>query len=215
MQAVAELVPPGARVIDVGTDHAMIPVWLAQTGRAAHIWAADLREGPLRGAQALIDETGTGDLIELRLTDGLCGFTAADGDTVIIAGMGGETMISILSAAEWTRENTLLILEPQSKQAELRRFLTENGYCIRREQLVKDAGKLYPILTVNGGRSPAYTAAELHTGRFGQIMDEPLFCEYLAALKKRAADAAPYDENAAVLLCEYQTMEERWMQCRQ
>lgn len=210
----AELVPPGARVIDVGTDHAMIPVWLAQTGRAAHIWASDLRKGPLESAKALVEETDTGDLIELRLTDGLRGFTAADGDTVIIAGMGGETMVSILSAAAWTKDHILLILEPQSKQAELRRFLVDNGYRIHRERLVKDAGRLYPILTASGGASPDYTAAELYTGHFSQLKDEPLFGELLAALKKRAAAAAPYDENAAALWKEYQRLEERWMQCR-
>ncbi len=214
LQAVAELVPPNAHVIDVGTDHALVPVWLAQTGRAAHVWASDLREGPLKGAQRLIDETDTGHIVELRRTDGLCGFTAADGDTVVIAGMGGETMAAILTAAEWTRENTLLILEPQSKQAELRRFLVGNGYCIHRERLVKDAGRLYPILTAGGGASPAYTDAEMHTGLFCQIAGEPLFGEYLATLKKRAVAAAPYDENAAALWRAYQTMEERWISCR-
>ena len=183
-------------MIDVGTDHAMIPVWLAQNGRAAHIWASDIREGPLRGAAALIEKTETGNRIELRQTDGLRGFSAADGDTVILAGMGGETMISILSAAPWTRDGVLLILDPQSKQAELRRFLWENGYAVQSERLVRDAGRIYPILTAQGGRGEAYTPAELHTGLLSQIGGDPLFGEYLDGLIRRAAEAAPFDPAA-------------------
>lgn len=214
MQAVADFVPLGARVIDVGTDHAMIPVWLAQSGRAAHIWASDLRPGPLEGAKLLIAETGTGDKIHIKLTDGLSGFSAEDGDTVIIAGMGGETMVSILSAALWTRRGTLLILEPQSKQDVLRRFLVDNGFRIRREALVKDAGRIYPILLAEGGTSPEYSAGELHTGHLSQVSGEELFGEYLAMLIKRTAAAAPYEDAAQALLDEYKAMERRRKECR-
>lgn len=209
LQCIADLVPSGGSVIDVGTDHALIPVWLAQTGHCEHIWASDLRQGPLDGAKALIEETGTSNRIHLRLTDGLNGFSREDADTIIIAGMGGETIASILQNAEWTKDDVLLILSPHTKQAVLRRFLTENGYYIRQEKLVKDAGRLYPVLVAQGGEAPAYSAAELHTGLFSHIKDDPLFAEYLSQLKKRASDAAPYDRTAAALLNDFQKMEER------
>lgn len=214
MRAVAGFVPAGSRVIDVGTDHARIPVWLVQTGRANHVWASDLRSGPLRSAAALIGETGTGSRIKLRQTDGLQGFGPEDGDTVILAGMGGETMVSILSAAAWTKEGSLLILQPQSKQDVLRRFLWENGYVVRREALVKDAGRIYPILLAQGGLSPAYSRVELYTGRREQIAGDPLFGEFLAGLIRRAEAAAPYDAEAAALLAEFKSMEEERQSCR-
>ncbi|MCD8117336.1 MAG: Nif3-like dinuclear metal center hexameric protein [Oscillospiraceae bacterium] len=211
LEAVAQAVPPGACVIDVGTDHARLPVWLVQSGRVGRVIAADLRPGPLEGAATLINKTGTADRITLRLTNGLSGLGPRDGDTIVIAGMGGETMISILSAAPWTRQGTLLILEPQSKQAELRKFLIENGYSVTSERLVKDAGRLYPILTVRGGAAPGYSLAELHTGLYEQISDDPLFGEYLSGLADRMAHAAPYDSTAAEISNELQEMKRRYV----
>lgn len=206
--AVAELVYNGARVIDVGTDHALVPVWLVQTGRASHVWASDLRQGPLDSALRLVTETGTGSRIDLRLTNGLHGFGPEDADTVIIAGMGGETMVAILSEAAWVR-NVRLILEPQSKQATLRRWLAENGYTAETERLVADAGRLYPVLTVLAGSSPPYTEAEYHTGLWTLIRDDPLLGKYLDQLMRRTASAAPYDPSAEALLDDFRHMKER------
>lgn len=214
LQAIADCVPPGARVIDVGTDHARIPVWLAQENRVRHVWASDIRPGPLRGAAALMAETGTGAVVSLRMTDGLNGFSSADGDTVILAGMGGETIISILSAAPWTREHTALILSPHTKQAELRAFLCENGYEITQEQLICDAGRIYPLLTAIGGVPAVYSPAELSLGLFSQIGSDPLFGDYITQQKKRVADAAPYDPDSAALLLDFENLEERWKSCR-
>ena len=211
--AVAELVQKGARVIDVGTDHALLPVWLIQTGRASHVWASDLRQGPLDSAARLVTETGTGDRIALRLTDGLHGFGPADADTVIIAGMGGETMVSILSEAPWVRD-VRLILGPQSKQATLRRWLAENGFNAETERLVADAGRLYPILTVLAGSSPPYTEAEYHTGLWQLIRDDPLLGRYLDQLMRRASSAAPYDPCAEALIDEFRQMKERLDPCQ-
>lgn len=208
LRAVAELVPPGARVIDVGTDHGLLPVWLIQNGRAEHVWASDLREGPLQSAARLVSETGTEERIGLRLTDGLQGFSRSDADTVVIAGMGGETMISILSEADWL-SGVLLILEPQTKQALLRRWLAENGYSVGSEQLVRDAGRIYPILTARTGISNSYTDAEYHTGLWELIHGDPLLPDYLASLIKRAQSAAPYDHEAAALAAALESMKRR------
>lgn len=209
LSAVAEYVPQDARVIDVGTDHAMLPVWLIQTGRASHVWAADIHAGPLEGAARLIRETNTGEQIRLRQTDGLSGFSREDGDTVVIAGMGGETMVSILSAAPWLHSGVLLILEPQSKQDVLRRWLISNGFSIITERLVRDAGHLYPILTAASGSEPEYTELEYYTGHRELIGGDPLLGEHLAALRKRAASAAPYDPRAKELLDSLIDLEER------
>ena len=173
------------------------------------MWASDIRPGPLQSANRLIDETDTGDVVETRLTDGLQGFGPEDGDTVIIAGMGGETMVSILSAAPWTANGTLLILEPQSKQDLLRRWLFQNGYAIFRESLVKDAGRLYPILLAKSGMPEAHSDAEFLTGRFQYISNDPLFNDYLDGLIRRTSSAAPYDKHATKVLRELKDMKER------
>lgn len=209
LKTLARLVPADARVIDVGTDHAKLPVWLAQTGRASHIWAADIREGPLQSAKELVEKTGTGQCVELRQTDGLHGFQRTDGDVIVIAGMGGETIVHILSEVPWTKDGVMLILAPQTKQAVLRRFLAENGYVIESESLSEDAGRIYPILTVRGGDPVSYSEAEFFCGRFADIVRDPLFPVLLGQLRKRAASAAPFDEKARSLTAEYDWMKER------
>ncbi len=206
----AKLVPAGAKPIDVGTDHAMVPVWLVQSGRCEQVLATDIRSGPLKSARALLEKTGTSDRIRLMQTDGLAGIGPADGDTVILAGMGGETMVDILSAASWIREEgALLILEPQSKKADLRRFLRDNGYAVLTEQLVRDAGRIYPVLTARGGESRSYTETELHLGLLDQVARDPLFEEYLDIMRAQAEKAAPYDEAAAALVEEYDEIKRR------
>lgn len=210
LSALAQLVPQDSRIIDVGTDHGLLPVWLVQTGKICCALATDIRSGPLENAAELVERTGTADRITLKQTDGLQGIAPEQGDTVILAGMGGESMISILSAAPWTREGKLLILEPQSKKAELRRWLMESGYAIRSERLVEDAGHIYSILCVRGGNSPVYSEAELHLGLLDQIGEDPLFIKYLDVLRSRAAKAAPYNKAAAGLLKEYNAIKRRF-----
>lgn len=209
LAVLARLVPDGARVIDVGTDHARLAVWLAQQGRAAHIFASDLRPGPLEGARALIAETGTSDRVSVRLTEGLSGFSREDADVVVIAGMGGETMTEILSAASWVQDGVFLILSPQSKQDVLRRFLKDAGLAVRSESIVEDAGRIYPILTAQAGNPAEYSDAELYTGRFPQIACDPLFPAFLDQLIQRISSAAPYDEHARALLDGFETMKAR------
>lgn len=207
LAALAALVPEHTPVIDVGTDHAMLPVWLVQTGRSPWAIGTDIRPGPLRTAAALVEETCLSGRVRLVLTDGLTGLEPVPDAAVTVAGMGGETIVSILSAAPWIREGPTLILSPQSKRAELRRWLISSGYEITSERLVKDAGRIYPILTARGGAAPPYTEAELHLGRLDQIGSDPLFREYLSLMRARAAKAAPYDGAAARLLEEYRNIQ--------
>ncbi len=201
LSAVAAFIPDGAAVIDVGTDHGLLPAYLAQRGLSRRIIASDIHPDPLRSAEALVRQTETERLVELYVRDGLDDFTREDADCVVIAGMGGENMAAILAAALWTRENVTLVLQPQTRAAVLRRFLVDNGYEITAERLVEDAGRIYPILTARGGSAPAYAPAELLLGRREQIAAEPLLARYLDTLLRRTEKAADYDKEAAAL-CE-------------
>ncbi len=210
LAAVADLVPQGSTAIDVGTDHGMIPVWLVQNERCPHVLATDIQAASLKKAASLIERTGTQERIQLFQTDGLKGISPGAGDTVILAGMGGESMVSILSGAPWLREKgRLLILQPQSKRDVLRQWLIENGYQITGEYLAGERGRIYALLTAQGGMSPAYSPAELHLGLTGQISRQPLFHPWLTRLRALAAKAAPYDDQAAELMKEFDEMEKR------
>ena len=166
LAAVAAWVPRGARVADIGTDHALLPVWLLEQGIASGAIAADLRPGPLEAARRTVQKHGLTGRISFRLCDGLSGVLPHEADTVVIAGMGGETILGILSAAPWTRDAGIqLLLQPQSAFPELRGWLVSSGYQIRRERIVREGNRFYVILDVTAGGGQRLSAGELWVGR--------------------------------------------------
>lgn len=209
LAAIAALVPSGAAVIDVGTDHGQLPVWLVQSGKCPRAAASDVNPGPLSRAAALVEEEDLQEKVSLCVCDGLDAFGREDADCVVIAGMGGETMVHILSKASWVKESVLLVLQMQSKEGLLRRWLLDNRFCILSESLVEDAGRIYPLLTAQCGKSPEYTAAELHLGRWEQIGGDPLLPAFLDVLYRKTEKAAPHDPMARELLNELVQWKER------
>lgn len=174
----ASLVPQGAVLADVGTDHGYIPVCLRQRGVIDRAIASDIGREPLEHARRTAEEYGVGG-IDLRLCAGLDAIAPEECDTVLIAGMGGETIWGILAAAPWTRDGRhTLLLQPQTKIEELRLRLCENGYAVTREHLVRDKGKLYVVMTVTAGERYSPGAEQLYGGL--ALEREALYGDYLA-----------------------------------
>ena len=186
LQTIAGFVKDGAGVIDVGTDHGYIPIFLAQQGYPGRIYASDIKKGPLSRAKRFAAEYGVANSIEFVLSDGLS-FSNGNGvDTIVIAGMGGENIAQILEATPWIDKTFHLILQPQSKIAELANWLDNNGFAIQDETLVKDAGRIYPVMSVKKGRSRApFTCAEMYVDRILLGKRDPLLPEYLDRLIKK------------------------------
>lgn len=188
LQLLADMVPQGCRLADIGTDHGYLPVWLLQRGRIQSAIAADIGSEPLAHARRTAAEYGVGN-IDFRLCDGLSGIAPEEADAVVIAGMGGETIIAILSAAAWTKDGAhTLLLQPMTKTADLRKWLAVNGYCFTEERLVRDKNYLYPVLRVTGGECPQLTELQALTGVL--LADDPLYGEYLAQHKEKLRHAA-------------------------
>lgn len=177
LHKLASLVPDGARLVDVGTDHGFVPVKLLLEDRITSAIASDIGAAPLDHARRTAEKYDVMSRMEFRLCDGLSAIARDEVDTVVIAGMGGDNIASILSAAPWTRDNVLLLLQPMSKAEVLRRFLPENGYTVISEDLVADKGVIYPILTVQGGDMPPATEAQVWGGFL--LRDDPLWDRYL------------------------------------
>ena len=178
LRLLAELVQDGARLADVGTDHGYLPVWLLLNGKISGAIASDINEAPLSHARCTAETYRVAEKISFRLCAGLDGIGRDEVDTVVIAGMGGETIQAILTAAPWTLESDItLLLQPMTKAPELRRWLTESGYCIVRERLVWDKSFLYPVLIVRPGRQ-SIREAERYCGVNNE--EDPLYGEYLA-----------------------------------
>ena len=161
LQAVASLIPTCKCAADVGTDHGYLAVWLLQNRKAAHVFATDIHAGPLSRAKQTASEQDCADRMTFHLCDGLQFPDAEQADAVILAGMGGETMISILQEAPWSWSGTALILQPQSKQELLFQWLREHGIGLVDAKLCADAGKLYLALLARGGADTSVTAEDL------------------------------------------------------
>lgn len=166
LRMVADLVPFNARLADIGTDHAYLPAALLMEGKIPSAVAADLRPGPLSRAKLTAEEYELGRRISFCLCNGLQGIDLKEIDAVAIAGMGGETIRDILSAAPWTRErNVPLVLQPMSTMAELREWLTTNGYVIQEERLAQEGNTIYTALLVQAGEMVSLSPAELLAGK--------------------------------------------------
>ena len=148
LKLIASLVPDGARVCDIGTDHAYLPIELIKSGKAISVIATDIREKPLENARKNIQKSGVTE-IDLRLCDGLSAVEKSETDSVIIAGMGGEVISGIISRAKWLKEKpyTLLILQPTTSPEDLRRFLITNCFEITSDTAISENGKLYSVMT--------------------------------------------------------------------
>jgi len=154
LKVLADLVDYGASVVDVGTDHGYLPVYLAQKGIAKRITASDISSASLEAAHRTVREYNVSDTVKLLVTSGLDGISDKDADSVVISGMGGETILSILKSASWTKQkNIKLILQPQSKIDILCRFLYNNNYDIKETKIVSDKGKKYTIIICNGKKT--------------------------------------------------------------
>ena len=146
--ACCAFIAPGDRVADVGCDHGYLGIHLLQNGIASSIIASDVNEGPLQSARNNAVKFGMKDKMAFHLSDGVRNIPR-DFDSLVCAGMGADTMISILDAAPWLKDPRYrLILQCQSKRPELRKYLYQQGYAIRRETLAQDGKFLYPIMEV-------------------------------------------------------------------
>lgn len=163
LQAIADQVPAEARLADIGTDHAYLPVWLILNGTVERAIAADLRPGPLERARQTARRYGVEERLDFRLCDGLADVRPEEIDTIVIAGMGGDTIQGILLAAPWAREKTLL-LQPMTGQPELRRWLGEWGCAIGGEHIAREGQRLYSVWTVRAGQMPPMTPGQLWAG---------------------------------------------------
>lgn len=148
LQVCAGLVAPGDRVADVGCDHGYLSIYLLTQGIASSVIASDINEMPLQSAMRNAEKFGVRDKMTFYLSDGVRNIPR-DFDTLVCAGMGADTMVSILEAAPWLCDGRYrLILQCQSKTPMLRRYLSENGWRLTEESVVRDGRFLYTVMEV-------------------------------------------------------------------
>jgi len=144
--ACANFVRQNAHVCDVGTDHAQLPVYLIEKGIAETAIASDIVPKPLQSAERTISAHGLGGIIHTILSDGLKQVPPEGLTDIVIAGMGGETIIHILENCPFPLEDMQLIFQPMTKAETLREWLYLNGFDIAQETFVKDGKFIYVIM---------------------------------------------------------------------
>lgn len=177
---IASHIPFGQGVIDVGTDHGYLPIELLRRGYPGRLFASDIKAGPLQAAQRSAQGAELEDRISFQLADGLERCDPDAVDTIVIAGMGGDSICGILDRAEWCMDRRyLLVLQPMTRSEVLRYWLVNNEFEILEEDLVEDAGILYSVLTARFGGCTRLNEAELYTGSFPMLRDHRLFSAFL------------------------------------
>ncbi len=198
---IARLVPPGARLADIGTDHGRLIAHLAATGRIACGWACDINPKPLAKAQRLVAALGLGDTVTALCCDGLSGITPQMADHIVIAGMGGDLIAGIIGGWEHRRHSGVrYLLSPMTRPEALRGFLYTGGYILEQESCVREGRFVYSVM------SAAYTGhpvqpddLTLYTGaiRDMSIPDNLLYIQVLIRrLRVKAAGIETAGQDA-------------------
>ena len=190
LQAVADLVPPGSLVADIGCDHGYVSAYLVQQGIAPQVVAADVCPGPLSACRRLVADLGLADQIHARLCSGLTEIEDGECQTVVLAGMGGELIVDILTACPYIHKKTL-ILQPMTHPEVVRQFLFTNGFGIDCARVVPEGRHHYLVLRATPGAAPAvYSQADLYLAGITDFSDRAYFDQLLRYLRNRQKGGA-------------------------
>lgn len=139
--------PVGVSACDIGCDHGFVAIYLVEKGICPGVIAMDVNEGPLLRAKEHIESASLSTYIDTRLSDGLEKLAPGEAECMIAAGMGGRLIVKIMADdPEKLRSLRYLVLQPQSEISLVRRFVRERGFVIRREDMVLEEGKFYPMM---------------------------------------------------------------------
>ena len=219
----------GRLVADIGTDHAYLPIYLCEQRRLSPVTAkngetlcaiaADINKGPVERADQHIAEARLTQYIKTLQTDGLTGLDAFDPADIIIFGMGGELIASILAAAPWAHTaGKRLILQPMTHAEKLREYLLKTGFAIIGETLSREGDRIYQTICAEpapeGYTPPVLSPAELAVGQaayrvtdpaqkalYAALIDKTLRTEtYIRDTRRRAGQKTPEQDLLVVSL---------------
>ncbi|OZS34076.1 Bcl-2 family protein [Streptococcus pneumoniae] len=178
LELVASFVPQGAILLDVGSDHAYLPIELVERGKIESAIAGEVVEGPYQSAVKNVEAHGLEEKIQVRLANGLAAFEEEDRVSVItIAGMGGRLIARILEEGLGKLANVeRLILQPNNREDDLRIWLQDHGFQIVAESILEEAGKFYEILVVEAGQMKL-SASDVRFGPFLSKEVSPVFVQ--------------------------------------
>ena len=179
LACVAAQVKPGDRVADIGSDHAYLPVYLIKTKQINFAVAGEVIKGPFETAQRQVQKSQLQEQIMVRLADGLAAIKESDAiDTIVIAGMGGQLIASILENGwqnKQLKKTQRLVLQPNLDENEVRLWLSGHGFGITHEEIIEEKNKIYEVIVASPMQEAAYSEKELFFGTFLMTEKNPVF----------------------------------------
>lgn len=186
LQQVADFVPGGSRFADIGSDHAYLPVYLAESGKIQYAVAGELNPGPFETAKRTVEESGLTERIDVRKGNGLEVLSADEVDVIAIAGMGGGTIVDIVNAGLNKLHGVQrLILQPMVDSDRLREWLHCNDWRIHREEIVWEDQILYEIIVAEPGTEAYDNPLWYEIGNVNLLNQHPLFADKIKLYMKR------------------------------
>lgn len=222
LSVVGQEVPQGARLADIGSDHAYLPVALMLAGKIDFAVAGEVVKGPFESAKAQVAKSGLSEKIMVRLADGMAAVKEADAiDTVTIAGMGGTLIARILAGGKvggQLKGTERLVLQPNVGEPQVRLWLLDNDYEIITEHILEENDKRYEIIVAEprkGDKQLSYTQEELFFGPFLMKEKSPVFLakwqqeaeQVRRVLQQLQQATAPQEAKVAELTLELQRIE--------
>lgn len=186
LEIIAHQVPHGARLADIGSDHALLPTYLAQRGMISFAIAGEVNLGPLEAANQQVNAAGLQAAISVRHGNGLEVIQPGEVDAITIAGMGGSLIASILESGKEKLDSVrTLILQPNVGEDEVRHWLDTNGWFLAEEAILKEDEKIYEILT-------AVPASHADPAAVEQLYKERVYCGDVRVDKAALLSMGPY-----------------------
>jgi len=187
LQTIAEMIIPNKPVADIGADHAWLALYLVENNLVSRAIVTELHEGPFKRAYNRVNESEHRDRIKCYQGDGLQVLQPAEVDTVVIAGMGGNNIIDILSS-EWIKALSYrrFILQPMSRPHLVRMYLSRWGWPILEEKLIRENKRYFVIISTQPGKTPYnLSALEMDVGPNILKDNSEYKEEYLRSWKKK------------------------------
>lgn len=175
LEVVASFIEDNSKVIDIGCDHGLLSIYLEEKYPNIKVIASDVNKNALSSAIKNIKEAGLEDKIETRLGSGLEVVSSGEIDTIVIAGMGANTIVGMLKYSKDKLVNVnSIIIQSNTDLYFLRKNIVDTGYYIEDEILVEDKGIIYTVIKFSKGKKK-YTYKELYLGPILLAKNDKLF----------------------------------------
>ena len=176
-----------SRVVDVGCDHGLLSIYIYLNKKDVSIIASDVNEKPLNEAKKNIKEYKLEKKIETRISDGLKNINNDEFDTIVISGLGGNTIVEILSYdKEKIKSAKNIIIQANNNIEKVRAFLINNNFIVKDEKIIKENNIISIIILFEQVKNKIkYSKNEILRGPILIKRMESLFIEYLKSLSKK------------------------------